>query len=100
MCFLPNLCLIYVFTEVIKPNKVTGSTNNAECFVIACTVTRSILHILKKREVTANDLEQLELFTKRIGPLLAQSQSDVKKPVQLNIPKIHSVIHYRFYLIL
>ena len=104
--FMHHLCLFYAsFTsyvlsvlcvaDVIKANKVTKSRSNAEAFVLCCALTRGFLHILKKRELSLNDLERLDNYAKRIGMALAESQTDLKKPLDLNIPKVHSLVHFR-----
>ena len=85
------LCVL----EVIKPNKVTKSRSNAEAFVVCCALTRGFLHILKKREVSNHDLARLDNYAKRIGMSLAECQTDLKKTLDLNIPKIHSLVHFR-----
>ena len=68
-----------------------------EAFVAACVEVRNILHILKKMRVTEHDLWRLDRAAKQLGPLLTDAQKDLpdKKKVNLNIPKIHSVLHFR-----
>ena len=58
-----------------------------------------MLSLMKKRSgVSEADLDSLDHQAQRLGPLLLACQLglDVEKHENVNIPKVHSALHYRY----
>ena len=71
--------------------------DSAHGFVAACSATRKLLGLLKKKETTATDLDDIDYQAMRLGPLIIDSQKALPedKRENVNIPKLHSCLHYR-----
>lgn len=78
--------------------EVIGDADSAHGFVAACTATRKLLGLLKKKSGSdERDLDDIDAEVMRLGPLLADAQNGLPedKRENLNIPKLHSCLHYR-----
>ena len=78
-------------TEVIE------DPDSAHGFVAACSATRKLLGLLKKKETSERDLDDIDFHAMRLGPLITDSQKALPedKRENINIPKLHSCLHYR-----
>ena len=71
---------------------------SAHGFVAACSAARKLLGLLKKKETSESDLEEIDYNAMRLGPLIIDSQKGLPedKRENVNIPKLHSCLHYRY----
>ena len=72
--------------------------DSAHAFIAAAAAARKMLTLLKKRDGLSDaDLDDLDHQAQRLGPLIVASQEalDENKRENVNIPKIHSCLHYR-----
>ena len=71
--------------------------DSAHGFVAACSATRQLLGLLKKKETSDTDLDEIDYHAMRLGPLIIDAQKSLPEDKQenVNIPKLHSCLHYR-----
>ena len=91
--FTPILFRLCTFISAVIPDE-----DSAHAFIAASSATRKMLVLLKKRDGGSDaNLDDLDHQAQRLGPLLVASQDalDENKRENVNIPKVHSCLHYR-----
>ena len=78
-----------------------AESKTRKAFISACFACATIYLTLKKREVTEEDLSHLHDAAKSFGEdlkMVIAALPPTVKPINLNRPKIHALLHFRYYV--
>ena len=81
--------------------QIIPSYNIRKDFISVCFKVQRMFIIMKRDEVNEEDLNQLMDLAKDIGPLFdsVQSALPVEMEENLNRPKVHAPLHFRYLLL-